>query len=399
MEVALALSVVDLYAGAGGLSLGFAQSGFQLEKAVEIDGWAADTYRANLGDHLRESSVADFISAEGHQYTGVDVLVGGPPCQGFSISARSRLGSTKDDRNEEVKNFVMAVRKLKPKYIVFENVPQFASFQDANGKTYSAYLKYELEKLGYGFSAGVLDATKFGVPQNRKRFIGIGVLNKGELVDRPFLDSLSSSVISKNRLVTSWEAISDLPPVEPRTLSEDAVQSFHQSPQNEYQLEMRSDCTEIHNHIPMRHTPRLVERFKRIEPGEKGIDVWAEAAPRKRSNGSAEGTRFDQNHRRMEPDKPSPTITAHMYSTCLHPFQHRNITVREAARLQSFPDHFRFFGKRTTLSKKLLERKGLHEDTKLSQLNQVGNAVPPKLARGIADFILSEEGFKHANCA
>lgn len=399
METALSLSVVDLYAGAGGLSLGFAQSGFQIEKAVEIDGWAAQTYRANLGNHLLECSVADFISVGAHHYTGVDVLIGGPPCQGFSISARSRLTTINDDRNEEVKNFVMAVRKLNPKYVVFENVPQFESFLDTSGHDYGSYLKIELESLGYHFSSGVVDATNFGVPQKRKRFIGIGIQAKAYARDNPLRNFFSSKVTSKSKIVSSWEAISDLPFVEPRTLSEDAIQSYDKPPQNDYQREMRLVSDEIYNHIPMRHTPRLVERFKKIEAGQKGVDVWSEAAPRKRSDGDTTGTRFDQNHRRMEPDKPSPTVTAHMYSTCLHPFQHRNITVREAARLQSFPDAFRFFGKRTTLSKKLLERKGLYEDTKLSQLNQVGNAVPPMLAREIAEFILREERIQHANCA
>ena len=395
----LSLSVVDLYAGAGGLSLGFAQSGFQIAKAVEIDGWAVQTYRSNLGDHIVECSVADFISQEANQYTGVDVLIGGPPCQGFSISARSRLETANDSRNEEVKNFVLATKILSPKYVIFENVPQFGSFQDANGKSYGVFLKDALEALGYFFSSGVLDATDFGVPQNRKRFIAIGIQTEATSILKHLHSFLCPKEKGTGPVVSSWEAISDLPTVEPRTLSEDAILSYAQPPQNDYQREMRIGSEVIHNHVPMRHTPRLVERFKKIEPGKKGVDVWSEAAPRKRSNVGAEGTRFDQNHRRMDPDRPSPTITAHMYSTCLHPFQHRNITVREAARLQSFPDMFRFFGKRTTLSKKLLERKGLHEDAKLSQLNQVGNAVPPRLARGIAEFVLRAEGVYHADCA
>src|SRR5690606_30708262 len=111
-----------------------------------------------------------------------------------------------------------------------------------------------------------------------------------------------------------------------------------------------------------------------------------------RGSSTATGTKFEQNHRRMNPHAPAPTITAYMYSSCLHPYQHRNITVREAARLQSFPDAFCFTGKRTSLSNKLLERKGLVDDIGLDQFNQVGNAVPPLLAQGIASAIMKVIG-------
>jgi DNA (cytosine-5)-methyltransferase 1 len=387
----LSLSVVDLYAGAGGLSLGFSQAGFALEHAVEIDGWAAETYRFNLGNHLSEQSVADFVESQGRNFRGVDVVVGGPPCQGFSISRRARRETAVDRRNDEVYNFIDAVELMRPRYVVFENVPQFESFHREEGGTYKNYLVEELTRLGYEITASVLRAIDFGVPQSRERFIAIGVARVANRDTNRPIHPFSEASDSSCELLGAWDAISDLPEVVPRTLSEGAVLQYEHQALNAFQAEMRQGSSEIYNHIPMRHTPRLIERFKLIGAGMNGVDVWEEASARKRSSNGQSGTKFDQNHRRMSANKPSPTITAHMYSTCLHPYQHRNITVREAARLQSFPDRFKFYGKRTTLSLKLLEKKGLFEDMKLSQLNQVGNAVPPMMARGLATWISQME--------
>lgn len=381
------------------MSLGFQQAGCVIEAAVEIDGWAAETYRANLGDHLFETSVAEFLNSPEAKISSLDVLIGGPPCQGFSISSRSKTRKAFDERNDEVLTFISAAEVFKPKYIVFENVPQFQSFVDSTGKHYSALLVDGLSSLGYEFFIRVLNASDFGVPQNRQRAIGIGI--RSDLIASPglnFADQVGSQ-LRKSKPIGCWDAISDLPEVAPRALSEDAIQKYVLPPQNSFQAEMRNGSEEIYNHIPMRHTPRLVERFRKIEQGKSGIDVWEDSSPRKRSDRDSSGTKFEQNHRRMDPNKPSPTIAAHMYSTCLHPFQHRNITIREAARLQSFPDTFRFFGKRTTLSRKLLEKKGLSGDAKLNQLNQVGNAVPPKLARCIAEHIQNMEQSLNVKCA
>lgn len=187
--------------------------------------------------------------------------------------------------------------------------------------------------------------------------------------------------------VTLWEAISDLPPLEAGQGLE--VQEYLQSSETEYQAWMRAEM--LYNHVAMNHTPRMVERFKQIQWGESSADVAAEFGPRKRGNNDVLSTRvYEQNNRRLHPHKPAHTITASFYANFVHPFQHRNLTAREGARLQSFPDHYRFMGKPTVISKKLLNREGRVEEDYLCQYNQIGNAVPPLLAKRIAIRLLQE---------
>jgi DNA (cytosine-5)-methyltransferase 1 len=386
------LNVVDLYAGAGGLSLGLSLAGLKVVKAVEVDDWAAETYRANLGDHVLISSVRQFLDSDLQGLRGVDVVVGGPPCQGFSISSPLRRANALDPRNDEIFVFLEAVRALRPNFVLFENVPQFQRFRDINGNTYSEILNSSLSSMGFSVCPLLLNASNFGVPQARQRYFVIAFRSSCG-PNMPNCDEVASIVQQQRKPeVSAWDAISDLPEVFPRQLSEDATLFYEMEPMNDYQRLMRAGSNDISNHVPMRHTARLVERFSKIGSGMNGASVWSDDAPQKRGFSSETGTKYEQNHRRMSADKPAPTIAAHMYSTCLHPMQNRNLTIREAARLQSFPDNFKFLGKRTTLSRKLLERKGLHGDQKLNQLNQVGNAVPPLMASVLARTIIQISG-------
>jgi len=144
----------------------------------------------------------------------------------------------------------------------------------------------------------------------------------------------------------------------------------------------------LYNHVAMRHSKRLVERFKHIGWGESSSNVPKEHMPRTRSgNGKLSKQAYDQNNRRLHPYKPSHTIAASFYANFVHPFQHRNITAREGARIQSFPDWYRFMGKKTIVSHKLLQREGRIEEKHLCQYNQIGNAVPPLLAKAIAERV------------
>lgn len=379
-------TVLDLYSGAGGMSLGFKNAGFEIVGAVEIDGWAADTYESNFGHKVMRKRVSEVTDEEINHLKSVDVVCGGPPCQGFSIAAKGRVIEN-DPRNNEVFNFLNLAFKLNPKFILIENVAQFEKYYISKETLLIDELKNILARNGYKTASYILNAVNFGVPQNRQRFFLVAT----RLEQIPnFSKFLMPQVAGRdeNKYISVKQAISDLPPVTPRMLKEDDIVRYEVSAENEYQAALRNTSGTIFNHIPMRHTPRLVERFRMIPIGANGASVWDENAPKKRGNTKSSGTKFEQNHRRMDPDLPAPTITAYMYSTCLHPFQHRNITVREAARLQSFPDSFVFKGKRTTLSNKLLERKGLLNDIGLDQLNQVGNAVPPLLAQGLATEIL-----------
>ncbi|WP_211627903.1 DNA cytosine methyltransferase [Paraburkholderia nemoris] len=382
-------TVLDLYSGAGGISLGFRKAGFDIVGAVEIDKWAADTYEQNFDVHVARKAVVDLTSAEINAFSGVDVIIGGPPCQGFSISAKSRVN--KDDaRNGEVFHFLRAAIALRPKVILIENVAQFQKFRTSDDQLLVDQVREVLHGVGYSTGVFLLNAVEFGVPQNRVRFFLVASL-KGTIPDLAKYGAHggTSDLFSKrSAVVTVNDALSDLPPVEPCTVTEDTLHAYDGPPRNSYQELLRASSGHFFNHVPMRHTARLIQRFSKIPIGANGASVWSHDAPRRRGDATTTGSKFEQNHRRMDPNLPAPTITAYMYSTCLHPFQHRNITVREAARLQSFPDTFRFTGKRTSLSNKLLERKGLLDEIGLDQLNQVGNAVPPLLAQALANAIL-----------
>lgn len=189
------------------------------------------------------------------------------------------------------------------------------------------------------------------------------------------------------RCPTLWEAISDLPALEAGEGSEEMV--YVLPPQNDYQFQLRRGSNCLHNHKAMNHTKRMVERFSVMSCGESVSDVPIHLRPFSRnSNGKVSGKAYDQNNRRMHSDRPCHTIPASFYANFVHPFQHRNFTAREGARLQSFPDSYIFKGKPTVVSHKLLGREGREEELFLCQYNQIGNAVPPLLAKAVAEQLI-----------
>jgi DNA (cytosine-5)-methyltransferase 1 len=381
------ICAVDLYAGAGGLSLGLQWAGIKVVAAVEVDDWAASTYCQNLSDAVvHVGRVSELTEAFFERHRGVEIVVGGPPCQGFSVSASSRRKEN-DARNQEVFHFLDAAIRLKPSVIVMENVPAMPTVLDPSGVLVIDLAINKLRRAGYDSRLHNIDAADFGVPQRRQRVFLIAA--RGDVPD--LLSERThwsrSTASSRPRWRSTIEAIGDLPRVAAGAVGEEDCLTYDRDPKNEYQIALRAKGGSFFNHVPMRHSPRLVARFSAIPIGGNGASVWSEHPAKRRGRSDANGVPFGQNHRRIQPNVPSPTITAYMYSTCLHPTQHRNITVREAARIQSFPDSFQFMGKRTTLSMKLLERKGLLSDMKLNQLNQVGNAVPPLLGRAVGRAI------------
>ena len=194
---------------------------------------------------------------------------------------------------------------------------------------------------------------------------------------------------SLERCPTLWEAISDLPELEAGEGGE--IQDYTQAPENDYQRTLRNGSEKLWNHTAMRHSKRMIERFASMSCGQSVSDVAKHLRPLKRNgNGKISGKVYDQNNRRMHPDRPCHTIPASFYANFVHPFQHRNFTPREGARLQSFPDGFVFKGKPTVVSHKLLAREGRTDEKHLCQYNQIGNAVPPLLAKAIARNLLSQ---------
>ncbi len=389
-------SAIDLFAGAGGMSCGFTQAGFEVPFAVERDLWASETFAQNHPKtKLVTSDICEMEDSEFIPYRGADVVMGGPPCQGFSISASSRR--RKDDpRNLLYLQFIRVVSLVLPKVVLIENVREITRFRLPNGKLLCDDIKDRLAILGYASDILTLNATWFGVPQARVRAFVLACRDQESL--RRTVNNLLAmnqanlDLFSKGRghQISLWEAISDLPEVSPWKVSEDESLIYASDPKNQYQKLLRGRSSVVVNHVPMRHTPRMVERFRHlIENSDLHLSSLPDdLTPRARGNPEiSSGKTYDQNHRRLDPSKPSPTITASFYSSFIHPFQPRNLTVREAARLQGFPDTFVFKGKRTTLSKKLLTRKGEFGDLYLDQFNQVGNSVPPILAKNLAEQI------------
>lgn len=186
--------------------------------------------------------------------------------------------------------------------------------------------------------------------------------------------------------ITVWQALSDLPKIKAGEGKD--VQKYNGAPTTDYQKWIRRKSKKLFNHVAMNHTTRLTKRFKEIQNGSSLADIHDDYKVKKRSgNGILSETEFHSNYRHLKRNNISYTIPASFYSSFIHPTTPRNITAREAARLQSFPDWYRFKGKRTVVSSKLLKRLGKHEENYLSQYNQIGNAVPPLLAKAIAEHI------------
>ncbi|HEY3366606.1 MAG TPA: DNA cytosine methyltransferase [Symbiobacteriaceae bacterium] len=385
------MKVVDLFAGAGGFSQGFHDAGFAVAAAVEVDAWACDTLRLNHPNtRVWERDIRAFGNDEiaRHLCFQPEVIIGGPPCQGFSLSVSGERRDEKDPRNSLFIDYVRFVHQLQPHIFVMENVKGLLTAKTAAGVPVIAIIRQCFEDIGYHVHVQVLHAADYGVPQIRERVFVFGSkrLDPAGLVPAPThrnrqLASDGERTL-RNPWVTLWDAISDLPLVD--VGCEPAFMAYTNPAQNDYQALMRQGSTGVHNHQPMKHSRRLIERFQHVGFGQSGADVPDEHQARKRGTAGVVTRVYEQNNRRPHPDRPAHTIAASFYANFLHPYLHRNLTVREGARIQSFPDAYVFQGRKTTPSRELLKREGRLDDLHLCQYNQVGNAVPPLLARAIA---------------
>lgn len=335
-------TVLDLFSGCGGLSFGFASEGFEI--LAGVDSWqdalitfaknhpSAMAVAADLGD---PSVIKEFASLP-----ELDVVVGGPPCQGFSLSGKR---DPDDPRNRLYEGFVDAVRILRPAFFVMENVPNLRSM--AGGEIGRSIIA-DFDHLGYRVVDSVLLASNFGVPQNRRRLFIVG-----QRIDAHLNDFVFPSNDATNVQLSSSDAISDLP--------ENSVADgtgYLTPPRSDFQAKMREKSSGIWNHEITIHTEKTRRIIALVPDGGNYKDLPVEL----------QGTRkVNIAWTRLSSDRPSFTIdTGHRHH--FHYEYNRVPTVRESARLQSFPDHFHF------------------EGTKTSQLKQVGNAVPPLLAASIA---------------
>lgn len=383
--------VLDAFAGAGGFSLGFGMAGARVVGAIEIDRWACETFAHNHPDAIvlqRDiSSMSDEDVIETFGATRPNVIVGGPPCQGFSICTR-KAGDPRDPRNSLFREFVRLGRLLTPHAMVMENVPNLLSAKTADKRPVISIIEEELRRLGFFVYTATLQATDYGIPQIRERLF---VVASRVPLQHPFPAPTHCSSfkpihdlfdVPLPTCPTLWDAISDLPGLAAGEGHE--VSAYVGPARNEYQALLRASSHTLFNHKAMSHGKRMVERFASMKWGHSANDVPEHLKPRRRNSNEISTKAYDQNNRRMFPNKPCHTIPASFYANFVHPYQNRNFTAREGARIQAFPDWYRFLGKPTVVSHRLLAREGRDDEKFLCQYNQIGNAVPPLLSRAIA---------------
>ncbi|MFA5300632.1 MAG: DNA cytosine methyltransferase [Lutibacter sp.] len=390
--------VLDLFAGAGGFGLGFQLSDNQYELvcSLEKDAWAVETLNANNSEkHLIiQKDIRHFNSFD--QILSAcpfkpDIIIGGPPCQGFSIAGPNK--DPKDPRNSLFKNFAQWVDVFKPKVSVMENVSGLLSRKNENGESVIDIITDTFKNIGYKVIVWKLNAANYGVPQNRERIFIVGSKYDQVISPPPIthfiqndIKKLNGNIKSLKPAITVIDAIGDLPKLNSNEGQE--ISAYNTNPISEFQKVIRENNNILYNHVTMAHTKRIVERYKKILNGYSMEEIPVELMVRKRNgNGDISKSKYHSNYRHLKPEMVSFTIPASFYSNFIHPNQPRNITSREAARLQTFPDRYIFKGKRTQISSKLLKQLGKEDENFLSQYNQIGNAVPPLLAKAVAKRI------------
>lgn len=375
-------SVIDLFAGAGGFGLGFQLAGFEPIFSIEKDKWACDTLRANNDHNIFEGDISKFSTPKKIANlvdSKPSIIIGGPPCQGFSIAGKRKIN---DPRNKLYLQYLKWVKILLPEIFVIENVTGILTFKNESEDLVVDEIEEISKRMGYEVSLWKLNAVNYGVPQNRNRVFIVGSKKKIKI---PIPKITHSDLKGYQKYVTVGDAILDLPPINAKEGAEEM--NYTSKSNTAYQKWCRKNSKKVYNHVAMMHTKRIVERYDMIINGINLEDMDSSLKVRKRSgNGTLSKVNYISNYRHLKAENPAYTIPAHFYSSFIHPIIPRNITTREAARLQSFPDSYIFKGKRTMMSRKLLERMGY--DNYLSQYNQVGNAVPPLLSSNIAKHLL-----------
>jgi DNA (cytosine-5)-methyltransferase 1 len=372
-------TVVDIFAAPGGLAEGFRQAGYRVHAVVDSDPWGCRTLvrnHARYGTLVIEADIRN-ISLKGK----VDVVVGGPPCQGFSKVGKPKIKAVRrddgkrkyvDSRNWLYRDFIRIVRDLNPQFFVMENVPSILTWQ--GGKLLKR-IKHEFRLNGYeSVDSMVLNAAEYGVPQVRKRAFIVGnrlhVRNPVPL--RTHYDPrVSHSEIFEIRqemrpYVSVRDAISDLPALRAGEGSNE-TEHAHFIGLTLYQEYVRNGSRRLYNHVARKHSKRDMSLFRRLKEGEWMRDLPMHLQP-------YDSEKFADKMKKQCWDRPSSTILAHLSKDGLmfiHPDRHqaRSFTPREAARLQSFQDTYVFEGPMTV------------------QFKQVGNAVPPLLAKAVARAI------------
>lgn len=344
------MNVIDLFAGCGGLSKGFLDAGFDIILGVDNDQAALNTFTLNhngakaLNADLSNKETFDKIKTI-IDNRKVDVIIAGPPCQGFSLTGPRHFD---DPRNKLYLAVLEMVRQYQPKGFIIENVPGMATM-------YKGQVKEEVLRrfrlMGYNVDCKILCAADYGVPQIRKRLVFMGIRSD---IGQPIFPK---PILKEKDYVTCREALDDLPPRIHELGNEQDV--YLSPPRTDYQKEMRGSCTILYNHVATAHKQFVIDTIAQVPEGEN----WRSLPP-----GIGESRKFHEAWTRYDGNKPSKTIdTGHRNH--FHYQYNRVPTIRENARLQSFPDDFVFTG------------------TKTQQNRQVGNAVPPLLGKALGKIL------------
>ncbi len=321
--------VMSLFSGAGGMDLGFIQAGFEISIANDYNSDAVETYRYNIGKHIIKGDIKElFLTKDEIKNKDIDVIIGGPPCQGFSMAGNIGRTFKDDERNRLYKEFVRVVELIKPKFIVLENVARL--YTHNGGKTRNEIIG-DFNKIGYEIKVDILNSADYGTPQIRNRVFFIGKRN-----DLNVKINFPEKTYIKKDYKTIKEAINHFP-----------------------KLNAGENCVDIFNHESMKHGKEMLEKMKYVKDGGGREDIPVEF-------GVIKGD--VRKYIRYDSTKPSICVTGDMRKV-FHYSQNRALTVRELATLQDFPENFKFLG------------------TKSSQQQQVGNAVPVKLAFSVAKCI------------
>lgn len=344
--------ILDLFCGAGGFSFGaHMNKHFNTVVASDFNETAIKTFKSNMPDvytiqgDITDSCVRQQIITKSKE-TKVNMIIGGPPCQGFAMKGK-KLGLS-DERNFLFLEYLKIVEELSPDIFIIENVRQILT--SSNGFFKEEIINY-IQKLGYYVEYGILNAKNFGVPQSRER--AFFICSKEKNIPLP---------VGNSKIVTTRDAISDLAYL---NSGEGTFESDYKTePQSDYQITMRNNSKKLFNHQATNHSKLAIEKLKMIPP-EKGKEFLPENLRGKQQ--------YNTTWCRLIWDEVSPTIDTRFDTpsngTNSHPFLHRSITPREAARLQSFSDDFVFHGNKSAIC------------------TQIGNAVPPLLAKAIVDQI------------
>lgn len=346
---------IDLFAGAGGLSVGASLAGITVEHAIELNESAAKTYKRNhpktniICQDIKKVQPKDLEDAGQHVF----IIMGGPPCQGFSMS-NTMTRNMENPNNAMFKEFVRFVHELNPDWFLFENVWGLTNIN--NGQT-ERMIESCFESLGYIVKSKVLWASDYGVPQSRNRFFMVG--NRLG-IDFVFPEPLGYTV-------TVGDAISDLPVLSNGDNYESLQYTIPLKKASKYAQQMRRGCKRCKQNYVSRNNDLVIERYKHIAQGQN----WSAIPESLMENYADKGRCHSNIYRRLREDKPSVVISNYRKSMLIHPTQDRGLSVREAARIQSFPDSYYFEGPISHIQQ------------------QIGNAVPPLLAKAVIEQIIN----------